>query len=479
MSLRVDLGGNGSGFASMLNEARLRGKEFARGLSEDLAKESNYSFNRLNRSILGMFVGTGAVESIKRMGEWFVDTGREIKDTSEQVGMSTDSWQKWTDAVDQAGLSTTGFMRVLETLRQKRTEALTDPKARGQLSKLGFSDSDISGDMDTDAFMKKALGAANGTPLQKKALYDILGSMGMKYAAVIKELPNAKSTFSPDDIQLGSDLVDELHDVQKNLVEPVAIGGTKLFLDRNFQKAFLLTTWRSIQAGLGRGTLWHKDASWQDGIWNVKNGLPEGYRETVLRWPNKPRLDGKLPDGSTPSKAEPDPMDAKLADQKEQIALHEQERQQRLLDSQRDLMTIGDRRASILSEMPGLAKQIAERTAKTTGEGFLTDSQKNDLLGVTGKARDFSVNELRQKFEDATDTLQLRYNKNRGDMRLKQLDFSVDSMSKVGLYSASAVAFNPLVNIGQQANQLLTQIVHNTTPKGNGQSPTQKDPHAP
>ena len=114
MSLRVDMTGNGSGYFAMLNEAKLRTKEFASEISKDLEHESNYSFQRLNRSILGMFVGTGAVESIKRLGEWFVDTGKEISDMSEQVGMSTDSWQKWNDAVEQAGLSTTGFMRILE-----------------------------------------------------------------------------------------------------------------------------------------------------------------------------------------------------------------------------------------------------------------------------------------------------------------------------------------------------------------------------
>jgi hypothetical protein len=317
--------------------------------------------------------------------------------------------------------------------------------------------------MDTDAFMRKALGAAKGNQFQQQALFDLVGSQGMKYAATLGELPNAKANFSEDDIAQGKQIEEEEHTVQKNLLEPVAIGGTKLFLDRNFQKAFFLTAWRSIQAGFGRGTLWNKSASWQDGIWNTEHGYAPGYSPVVAMRDGKP-LGPPAPGGTTADKPAPDPMDAKLAQQKDEMALHAQDRQQRILDSQRELMTISDRRASIRGEMPGLSKQISDRTRAAVGEGFLTESQRNDLSGVTGKARDFMVNDLRQKYQDQTDELQLRYNKDQGELREKPLDFSVDSMSKVGLYSASAIAFNPLVNIGVKTNQLLTQIVHNTTP---------------
>lgn len=484
MSLRVDLEGNGSGFQAMLDEASARAKEFGREVSGDLEHESNYSFGRLNRSILGMFVGMGAVEGIKRQFEWFVDAGKEIRDTAEQVSMSTDSWQKWTDAVDQAGLSTTGFMRVLETLRQKKTEALTDPKARGELTRLGFTDADLSGDMDMDSFLKKALGAAKGTDEQRKALYDLVGSYGVKYAAALGELPNAKAEFSQNDLDIAKQVEDEIHQVQKNLIEPEKLGANRALMERGYQKAMGMTVVRWLQAAAGRGWLWNKSASWKDGLQNLQDGLPMNYQRVELKDPDKAaaataKVRGGNP-ASDPSKPAADPMDDVLARQQKEMALHDQERQARLLDSQRSLMTISERRASIMKEIPELQKQLAERNAKMKGEDFLTDADRTDLAGVTGKARTYRVNELRQKYQDDTDTLQLRLDKERGEMREKPLEFKTDSMSNVGLYSASQVSFNPLVGAHEKTNQLLTQIVHNTTrPQGNGQPPQLRDPFAP
>ena len=125
--------------------------------------------------------------------------------------------------------------------------------------------------------------------------------------------------------------------------------------------------------------------------------------------------------------------------------------------------------------MPKLLKQIAERNAKMKGENFLTDAQKFELEGVTGKARTFAVNQLRQKYQDTTDDLQLRYNKDKGELKEKPLSFSADSMSKVGLYSASGVAFNPLLGVAQKQLSALQTIAKNTS-RGGG---TINDPFSP
>jgi len=134
-------------------------------------------------------------------------------------------------------------------------------------------------------------------------------------------------------------------------------------------------------------------------------------------------------------------------------------------------MTIGDRRASILGEMPGLQK-------KMKGEGFLTDAQKDELAGVTGKARDYAVNSLRAKYQDETDNLQLRYNREKGDLKEKPLNFKSDSLSNAGLYSASNVAFNPLIGIQQKQLTVLQSIDRHLSPP-KGQTPAQKDPYHP
>ena len=69
------------------------------------------------------------------------------------------------------------------------------------------------------------------------------------------------------------------------------------------------------------------------------------------------------------------------------------------------------------------------------------------------------VNALRVKFQDETDNLQLRYNRDKGDLKEKPLNYSADSMSKVGLYSASAVAFNPAIGVQQKQLSALDKIM--------------------
>jgi hypothetical protein len=105
------------------------------------------------------------------------------------------------------------------------------------------------------------------------------------------------------------------------------------------------------------------------------------------------------------------------------------------------------------------------------GEGFLTDADKNDLAGVTGKAREVKINELRQKFMDETTRMELRSNRLTGDLREKPMSFNADSLAKSGLYSASALQFNPVLGLQQQANAYLRQIVSNTSHRGSVQPP--------
>ena len=94
------------------------------------------------------------VEGLKSGLEWFVETGKEIKEQSEQVDMSAEAWQKWSQAVEDSGQSVSGLMRVVESLHGKFTDALSDPKARGELSRLGFSDAEIMGGFNDQMLMK-------------------------------------------------------------------------------------------------------------------------------------------------------------------------------------------------------------------------------------------------------------------------------------------------------------------------------------
>lgn len=457
MSLRVDLTGNGTGFQQVLNSAKAQAKAFSSSVEQQVSS----SWGGIGRSFAAGIAGAFSVQGVKSGLEWFINTGKQIKDQAEQVDMSADSWQRWAKAVGDADLSVDGLIRVLETLRQKRTDALTDPKARGELSRLGFSDAEITGGMDMGEFTSRALANANGGDLQRKYLADIVGNRGLKYSTALGNLPGAKADFSPEDLKDA----DEAAKAIKHGQSILGRAGTQVVDFARF--AYHLFTWSQKD--------WNLDA--------MKRGRTLGkYADPELLKLQMQTAAAAAKTGvsnsATVAESVKDPMDSKLAAQRDELALHEQQRNQRILDSQRSLMTIGNRRASILGEMPGLQAQFAAHTAKMKGEDFLTDAQRDELSGVTGKSRTFAVNALRAKFQDDTDDLAIRLNKDRGDLREKPLSFNGDTMSKVGLYSASSVAFNPVLQATQKTNQLLGEIVKNTRPPG-GKTPAQRDPFSP
>ena len=468
MSLRVDLSGDSSGFGKMLAEARYQTKQF----SNSIERETHESWSNIGRNFGAAFAGMFTLEGIKSGVEWFVESGKQIKETAEQVDMSTDSWQKWSQAVEDAGLSTEGLSRAIETLRQKRTDALTDPKARGELTRLGFSDADITGSMGMSEFLERALGNANKGDLQRSYLSNVIGERGLKYASALGKLPGENAAFSNEDIKEA----DESAGVFKKLSRVVSEAGLAIFKTFSSGEAAvalknLFMPWKS--GAKVRDELAKADAQ-AEADWNyqpvtaVRDGSPIGPNNSA----QKDKQNGVTSKAGGQSAI--DPMDAKLAAQQEEMALHDQEEKQRMLDSERGLMTIGQRRSSIMEEMTGLQGQINSRNSKMKGEGFLTDAQKDELAGVTGKARTFAVNALREKFKGETDDMQLRYNKDKGDLREKPLDQKVTADAKLGIYHASDAHVNmdmikmkhvdsPEAKAAKEANALLKEIAKNTS----------------
>jgi hypothetical protein len=287
-------------------------------------------------------------------------------------------------------------------------------------------------------------------------------------------LPTAKADFSPRALEEAQRAHDLGHTFQKNFSEPLQQGIPLTFLDRDFQKAMGLAAWRGVQAALGRGWLWNRNGRFSDGIANMAEGLPADYRPVQAMRDGKPISNPP----ETPAFVGPvdDPMRMVLAQQSQEFALRDQERTQRIADSERELMTIGDRFKSIRQEMGPLAQQIAQRKdALKTPEGFLTDAQRESLAGITGFARTIQVNEMREKFMDQTAEMQVRLNKERADLRQRPLNFQADNLSKVGLYSANALAFNPVLGLNK-TNEILLKIAQNTA-KPNVQAPN--NPHRP
>lgn len=467
MALKVEMTGNATGFAAMLASAKTQTKAAMSAITE----EAGRSWGGIGKSLVGGIAGAISFEGLKEALVNFAETGKAIREQAEQLDMSTDAWQKWKEAVEKAGLSTEAFQRIVETLHEKRTAALTDPKARAELSRLGFSDAEISGNMSMSDFTKKALGNANGDDFQRKALSDVIGNRGLKYATALPNFDSADTPFSKDDLKDAEELSNVFRELSK-VAGQLTLGFVHILefinpFDRSrktqqgrgeFIGGLGAATENVLGSIIGKGWLWGKYRSvGQTGIdvgqWAVHNYKPEPKA--------KPE----------PTEPTHDPMDDALKAQKEEMALHEQERQQRLAESQRSLMTIGDRRANLAKEAAGLTSQIADRNKKMHGEDFLTDAQKNQIAGVTGKAREFQVNKYRTSYQDETDNLQMRLDKDKGELRQKPLSFQADSMAKVGLYSASALSFNPVLGIAREQLSVLKVIATNTAPRNSVTKP--------
>ncbi len=465
MALRVDLNGTGTGFKHMLDTARVQAKAFATSVTEEVGS----SWGGLGKSFASGIAGIFAVEGVKRTLEWFVDTGKEIKETAEQVDMSTESWQKWAEAVDKAGLSTTSFQRIVETLREKRTAALTDPKARGELSRLGFSDADITGEMDMGEFTRRALANANGGDLQRKYLSDVIGQRGLKYATAIPNLGSAEALFSEEDLKQAGDAAQKLRTLGK-IGDKIKIEAVETALSEDPAATFTTRMTERVLGWLGVKPRKHFRGAGAAGSWEDDQLSPQDKQFLSVFGPGGIAALGQSDATDAQSQLSQevrpaDPMEAVLKQQKFELEQHEQERQQRLMDSQLGLMTIGSRRAAIMADAEKLRKQIAERQAKMNGEDFLTDAERDQLTGVTGRAREVEVNKIRAKYQDQTTDLQIRSNRDIGELRQKPLDFKADTMQGVGLYQASALVFNPVLGIMEKQTQVLEQIARNTAPQ--------------
>jgi hypothetical protein len=201
------------------------------------------------------------------------------------------------------------------------TNCLTDPKSRGELTRLGFSDSEITGNMDMDTFLQRALGNANGGDLQRGYLSSIIGSRGLKYASSLGKLPGEDAAFSKEDIKEA----DELAGVLKKLAhvaEQASMNIFKTFASGEAKVALkdLFMPWKSgakIREELAKADA-QADADWNyQPVTAVRDGRPIGPT-------NNAALDKK--NGVTAKgngRTAIDPMDDKLAQQADEMALHD------------------------------------------------------------------------------------------------------------------------------------------------------------
>jgi hypothetical protein len=321
--------------------------------------------------------------------------------------------------------------------------------------------------MSTNDFVQKAFQNSNSSIYAQQAFDAIAGVQGVRYTRALDYLPGAQATFTPADIQAATQAQKRLNELA-DATDRVKVGFMQGWLSGKYWDTLMglinpfskIQTWKQLKDKLADDDNQYNANYNYKPVVALRNGVP------FIKGTGLPAWQGPMQD----------PMQFVLDAQNRDFAIRDQERNQRVIDSERSLMTIGDRFASISHEMRPLADQIAQyKKALETPEGFLTAAQKQSLSGVAGIARTIQVNELRQKNQDELGEMEMRYNKDKSDLRQAPLNFQADNLAKVGLYSANALRFNPVLGI-EKTNQLLEKIVHNTS------KPTitpPRDPHRP
>ncbi|HEY5296465.1 MAG TPA: hypothetical protein VIK59_00915 [Verrucomicrobiae bacterium] len=340
------------------------------------------------------------------------------------------------------------------------------------MNKIGITDKDFaaynSGKLSIDQLLQRALANAKGSNQQRQNLTDIIGARGLKFedAATHVNDPINNPLYDPDAIKAAADADRYEKQLGKYKNEGIVHAG-QIFSSQDMEGAYVTQIMDWIGSLFGKKPKSSAAAA---------PSSPKDFWAAFSVDPMDARLEAQRQEQLQTDKQRQRRSQDQTNDLDEQV----ESRSFRMADSQRDLMTIGDRRAAISGEIPRLNAEISARnsaaptifskdeneiqtrTGKAKSEDFLTDTQRNSLKGATGKSRDFQINELREvfkqqtdslvqalnerkdKYQGRTDDLQERVEKLSGSLMEKPLSFKADSMAKAGLYSASALRFNPI-----------------------------------
>jgi hypothetical protein len=425
--LRVKVTGNSTGFQQTLNGLKAQAKAFSHGVSEEVGTS-------FSRGLTGAFAGMFTFEALKGALEGFISRASGIKDVSEQLDMAADATQRWDKAADKLNLTFGGMQQVLTSIQSKRTEALKDPKAADIFEMMGIKRSDVL-NADQSDFAKMVLEVGLKSDENRRLLEQVIGKRGLKYAPAAQYLNEVTPDFNSDALEIASKAEHAEKEVSSKLGKVMG---------------YLAIGVRDV---LNTGT------TLSDALWG---NVGDGKKAKLVTLDSG--ASGAIGNIATAAKPDKDPLTAALALEQKDFDLQKQEAEMQLNSAKRRNMTIGDRRDAIKQELATVQKQIAEREAALTNGTFLTADEK-ELLTPS--------EQLKRKRDYELKTIGLK-GKAEGlisDLKEKPLNFSADNLAKVGLYSASSIAFNPVLGIQQQQLNVLHRIAHNTG--------IHSDPHSP
>jgi hypothetical protein len=430
--LRVNITGNRSGFQQVLDESRTHAKKFA----DELGKEVGDSWGGIGKSIVGGIAGFLSVEGIKEFIGSGMEAARTIKETAEQFDLSTDSVQKWEQALDKAGVAQATFYRSLETLRSKREEARQDPSKREDFRALGLTDQALDASVSDEDLLKRVL-----TSGKSRALIDkVLGSRGARLGAALPLVRNEAPAMDTGTIE------------------------------------------GSAEAGKAAKSFWHQSLAFSAGVgsalWKSMAHPIETLGNMMADNANAGRTQeaqNLFKDHQAAKQAAQDKKDADeemaRAERHRQLLAgeekkeHDEDAAQRLEEARRGNMTIGQRRDSLHAELNEVATRILKER-RLLENGGLTAEEKDKLTPDEQK----KLIEQRQiRFEND----QSRREKIYGDLREKPFDIPADSLAKVGLFTSAAL------NIGKPGGEDIPRQQLSALIRIDQTLRNRRDPHAP
>ncbi len=417
--LDVKLRGSWTGFSQMLNAARIEAKKFG----DEIGKEIGGSWASVGSSAVGFGAAMLSVEGLKEFFSGIFESGRQLREMSEQLELDTDSIQRWSQAADKAGVSSEAFVRSLETLRQARQDAREDPTKRAPFANLNLSNEAIGYELTDEQLLRRVL-EANGSRVDVRAL---LGRTGPRLKAALPFLDSETPAFDEETL-------DSIHKTD------TFMKGLKNFFVRLF--------------------FGHGERSPEEALQALKYGPGGaainlgGQLDRILAKPHE-KSEAELAREKRKAaeeaarRAEADELE--LRERQDRMrknikAASESEKQtieaeERLRQARRQAMPSGQRREDIKAELAETEEWIEhyQEMAKTG----LSDAGK-------AKAR---LNAM--EYEVRRQTLL-------NELREKPISIAGDSLAKAGLYTAAGIAGSPGLGIQQQQLQALKAIERNT-----------------
>jgi hypothetical protein len=418
--LRVNITGNQTGFQQVLASVKQQTTQFANQWS---------AVGLIKTGLLGLgsALGVGAlVSGIQN----FINKASEIKNIAEELDMATEATQKWIKAAALADVPWTILQNTLTKIIQLRREALTDPATKSKFDLLGIPRDAVRGGMGNSEFAKMVIEAGRQNDTTRQLLTDIVGIRGAKSMQAAKYFDEAVPEFDDKALE-GAQRARKGEEKLKSRWWGW-VGRQAAGLERDFEVFDKVREERAERLH--------------------KNGKP-GEKPKEFAGVFAPPFSGNLIEGAKG----PD-----IAAQKEAEALTKiQDRvdasDERLRDSERHNMTIGERRKSIEQEILTIKTKIAA-VSKRTMPGF--DQATPEQRAQWAAQQHEEINNLKGKMAGYTD-----------DLRIKPPGYSTDAMTKVGLYTASTINFNPALSLQQQIANAVVATAYNTAVIASKESP--------